>query len=235
MYKPFTHADSEKDEATLAQEASNFLARQPVAQFTVELLTTLRELKLPWWTPTQRRTALNETIRMRCLTARPIVRQLITMELTGVLPKAALKMTPDYQAGLIDMSLEEDKTNEDFENAFRPEELALYCDPRDTYTQFMQALPWEDGLKMHRDLIAQLIECLLKDRVTPENKTAKPILSHHDVLSAISRKVWQSRIPIELRVAIDEALLKQEKEKARDPFHAKNILEIVPPATLRRH
>jgi len=214
------HQDPDATAEKLTKEADDFLALHPELQFMVELLTILRELKLPWWTPAQRREAYSATQRMRDISDR-WVRQRVTMTLAGALPNAALKMSPDLAASNIDLALEEDRTDEDFENAFAPAELVLYGDPQLFYVQFRQALPWEDCSEAHRELVATLIDSFLKPRASPERpetKGLKPILTHNQVLSAISRQTWQKRIKPDVLEAVDALLLEKERENPDGPF-----------------
>ncbi|MDQ7814361.1 MAG: hypothetical protein RDU25_00950 [Patescibacteria group bacterium] len=223
------HQNPDAPAEALAKEAEDFLAQHPELQFMVELLTMLRELKLPWWTPTQRRKAYNATQRMRDV-ADKWIRQRVTIELTGALTKAALKMTSDLAAANIDLALEEDKSDEDFENAFKPHELVLYGDAPLFYAQFRQALPWKEGTEVHRELVARLIDLLLKQRAAPdrsETKDLQPVLTHHKVLSAISRTVWQKRIKPEVLEAVDQLLLEKETENPNGPFpYARYVMSV---------
>jgi hypothetical protein len=226
----FVHQDPDAPAEQLAKEADDFLALHPELQFVVELLTILRELKLPWWTPTQRRQAYNATQRMRDITNK-WVRQRITMGF-GALQNAALKMTPDHAAANIDLALNEgDRTDEYFEDSFTPAELVLYGNPELFYAQFRQAMPWTDSNDKHRRLVASLIDSFLKPRGEPGNPKTQhlqPILTHNQVLSAIPRSVWQKCIKPEVLEEVDRLLLEKERENPEGPFtYAKYVMSVV--------
>ncbi len=223
------HQDPDAPAEKLAAEAEDFLALHPELQFMVELLTILRELKLTWWTPTQRREAYNAAQRMRAITNK-WVRQRITMQLAGAKTNAALKMSPDKAAENIDLALEADVTAEEFEDAFTPAELVLYGNPQLFYAQFRQAMPWIDGSDEHRRLVAHLIDSFLKPRDelgNPKTKHLQPILTHNQVLSAVPRAVWQKCIKPDVLEKVDQLLLEKEKENPEGPFpYAKYVMSV---------
>ncbi len=212
------HKNPKAEEAVLAEEAKAYLAKQPALQFILALLTILRDLKLPWWTPTQRRVAYPEGQRMLDLKDRRIVSVRIIQALTGALPNAALMMEPEFAAKNISLALVKDRSDEDFENAFEPEELVLYGDAGQFYADFREVMPWEHNSPEHKDLAVRLIESILKIG----------ILSHHAVFSAIPSDIRQAKMP-GVQTQIIDALLKQEKESPDDPYRAVDIMSIATP------
>src|SRR5690349_7110830 len=106
--RPLDHQDPDrKTDETLRNEARAHPAATPSLQLVAELLTRLRVLELPWWTPEMRRERWTATERMRWYRARPDLRQRITSALTGLAPKAARKKTPDFQGSLLDSVIDE--------------------------------------------------------------------------------------------------------------------------------
>src|SRR5260221_8890254 len=121
MPSKLTHGDAPKTDLKLEEEAAAHLAGSPTLQLMTELLTRLRDLAFPWWTPDHLRVAHPATERMKWFAARPDVRQRITTELTGLAPKAARNKTPEFQADLIDSVIDSgDITVDTFERAFEP-------------------------------------------------------------------------------------------------------------------
>src|SRR5690606_34432989 len=79
--EPLTHRGADQGDDALAAEASAHLRKLPSLQLVAELLTRLREMQLPWWTPDHLRKAYGATDRMGWLAERPDLRQRITSEL----------------------------------------------------------------------------------------------------------------------------------------------------------
>ncbi|XXX80030.1 hypothetical protein WMF30_14775 [Sorangium sp. So ce134] len=225
------HRDPDsKDDETLRREARVHLASEPALQLVAELIARLRELDLPWWTPVKLRERFGAIERMGWFRERSDVRQQITTSLTGLSPRAARRKTPDFQGALIDSVIDEgDITPRAFEAAFDPRDLAVYG-PAGGYWQFFrESMPWDQDTPQHQEIVAWLLKALLADRSPFEGIGRTPILTPWDVRTAIDGRLWQTRIPLEVRVAIDNARLKQERERPGVPFHADGELAIAGP------
>ncbi|WP_438042855.1 hypothetical protein [Sorangium sp. So ce128] len=225
------HRDPDsKDDETLRREARVHLASEPALQLVAELVARLRELDLPWWTPVKLREQFGAVERMGWFRERSDVRQQITTSLTGLSPKAARRKTPDFQGALIDSVIDEgDITPRAFEDAFDPRDLAVYG-PAGGYWQFFRdSMPWDQDTPQLQEIVAWLLKALLADRSPFEGIGRTPILTPWDVRTAIDGRLWQTRIPLEIRVAIDNARLKQERERPGVPFHADGELAIAGP------
>lgn len=231
--EPLTHRGTDKSDERLASEAVGHLARVPALQLIAELLTRLREMQMPWWTPEHLRKAYGAGDRMSWLAERPDVRQRITSELTGLAPKAARKKAPDFQAALIDSVIDDgDISPAEFEAAFDPVDLAVYGPAADLWRLFRRRMPWEDDATAHQDLIGWLIGALLADKSALDGSPRTPILTPWHVRTAIDGRVWHSRIPLDVRVEIDEARLRRERERPGEAFHAAHDLAHAPPALI---
>ncbi|XYI00831.1 hypothetical protein ACMHYB_14140 [Sorangium sp. So ce1128] len=219
-----------KDDETLRREARVHLASEPALQLVAELIARLRELDLPWWTPVKLRERFGAVERMGWFRERSDVRQQITTSLTGLSPRAARRKTPDFQGALIDSVIDEgDITPRAFEAAFDPRDIAVYG-PAGGYWQFFrESMPWDQDTPQHQEIVAWLLKALLADRSPFEGIGRTPILTPWDVRTAIDGRLWQTRIPLEVRVAIDNARLKQERERPGVPFHADGELAIAGP------
>ncbi|WP_438009449.1 hypothetical protein WME89_12690 [Sorangium sp. So ce321] len=225
------HRDPDtKDDETLRREARVHLASEPALQLVAELIARLRELDLPWWTPVKLRERFGAVERMGWFRERSDVRQQITTSLTGLSPRAARRKTPDFQGALIDSVIDEgDITPRSFEAAFDPRDIAVYG-PAGGYWQFFrESMPWDQDTPQHQEIVAWLLKALLADRSPFEGIGRTPILTPWDVRTAIDGRLWQTRIPLEVRVAIDNARLKQERERPGVPFHADGELAIAGP------
>jgi hypothetical protein len=229
-----THTDPErKSDDELAAEAKIHLAGNVTLQVTAEFIRTIRRLDLKELDATVRRGLLTATERMQALAQRPDSRQLVTTTLAGVPPKAARRMDPNFQASLLDQVVDsEDRTAEEFDEAFNPDELVVYCDASAILNRYLGEFRWEEDTDNRRDAVASLIEAMLKERGAVGGKQLRPILTYWDVLSAISPEVWHTKVPLEVRIKIHQAWLEQEHAKPRDPFTAKQALEIADPRIL---
>ncbi|MBI4139262.1 hypothetical protein HY479_03895 [Candidatus Uhrbacteria bacterium] len=228
------HTDAaKKTDDALHKEGAAYLSARPALQIVAELLETLRLLSLDWWSPAMLRDAFPTAERMTAFGERPDLRQKITTELTGYLPMAARRMTPQDQTNLIDLAVECGATPlERWESAFHITTLVVYMDARKFWWLFRERMPWNDNAEPHQEIIARLIDALMKER---GDGNVKPILTPLDFLWSIDRRSWQTRIPVETRMAIDEAMLALEKVKPNEPFGSKRILSIATPALILRH
>ncbi len=232
--RPFEHQDADrKPDEALRTEARAHLAATPHLQLVAELLGRLRALDLPWWTPEMLRERWSATERMRWYRARPDLRQKITTSLTGLAPRAARKKTPDFQGALLDSVIDEgDVAARAFENAHDPGDLVTYGPVESFWHAFIEKMPWGQDTAVHQELIAWLFDALLADHGAVDGVNRKPILSAWDARTAIDGRVWHTKMPLEIRVAIDEARFKKQRERSGEPFHAESDLSIAVAATI---
>jgi len=231
MVEALKHADyDKKEDAALAEEARAHLAKSPPLQLVVELYAELRGRTLAWWTPDGLRTRYAASERMKWLRERADVRQQITTSLTGLVPRAARKKDPEFQAGLLDAAIDDgDVSTKAFEEAFTPEDLVVYGPAADYWRQFRMRMPWNQDVPAHQEIVAFVLRALLLD------KPRRPILTPWELRTAIASKVWHSRIPVDVRAAMDDARLEREKKGARDPWHAKDDLAIAGPDVMAQN
>lgn len=238
--EPLRHSDVEKKEdEVLVQEAHAFLSKAPSLQLVAELLGELRTKALPWWAPEGLRVRYNASERLRWLRDRPDLRQQITTQVTGLVPKAARKKAPDFQASLIDSAVEDgDCSVRAFEDAFAPTDLAIYGPAADFWRQFRLRMPWAQETPVHQELVAFVLKALLAEKGVDKGTqgfTRKPILTPWDVRTALPGKVWHTRMPLDVRVAIDDARFERERTRPRDPFHARDDLALALPEIIAAH
>ena len=231
MTTALNHTDTErKDDTTLRSEARAWLAQRPELSLVAEILAKLRSLDLAWWSPERLRQRWGAQERMRWLRQRPDLRQDITTSLTGLAPKAARKKDPDFQAALVDSCLDDGDISVDrFEEAFDPADLACYGPAAEIWRHLCERLPWDDDSQIHQDLVAWLMRALVADKSSLDGAQRKPVLSAWDIRSSIDGAVWHGRMPLEIRVAIDDARLKHEKNRPGEVYGAKDDLAIAVP------
>ncbi|MDB4997280.1 MAG: uncharacterized protein JWM74_4712 [Myxococcaceae bacterium] len=234
---PARHADYEKqDDAALQEEAKAYNAKSASAQLVAELLQKLRTGNFPWWTPEQTREIWNAQTRLTWFKERADLRQKITSGLTGLAPKAARNKTPDFQASLVDSVIEDgDVTVKQFDDAFAVTDLAAYGPIVEIWQKFRERLPWDQDTAPHQELFAWLIEALIATHSTLpalEGTTRKGILTTHVVRTTIPGKIWHTRIPLEVRVAIDDLRFQREKAKPGEPFHSLHDLSVATPTII---
>jgi hypothetical protein len=232
--RPFEHQDADrKPDEVLRTEARAHLGATPHLQLVAELLGRLRALDLPWWTPEMLRERWSATERMRWYRARPDLRQKITTSLTGLAPRAARKKAADFQGALLDAVIDEgDVAARAFENAYDPGDLVTYGPVESFWHAFIEKMPWGQDTPVHQELIAWLFDALLADHGAVDGVNRKPILSAWDARTAIDGRVWHTKMPLEIRVAIDEARFKKQRERSSEPFHAESDLSIAVAATI---
>jgi hypothetical protein len=236
--KPFQHPDTlSADDETLERDARTHLAKSPHLQVMAELVAKLRASNFAWWSATFTRSQWRALPRMQWLAERPDLRQKITSHLTGLPRKAARSKTPEFQAALIDAVLDHgDISGIEFEQTFAPQDLVTYGPVSEMWEQFRQRMPWGDDNESHQKFMGWLLKVLLSERSTLDpDMLRKPILTAWDVRTAINPHVWQERIPAELRASIDEARLKREKSRPREPYCARHELQIATPDLLAQY
>ncbi|WP_394822040.1 hypothetical protein [Pendulispora albinea] len=231
---PLRHAEPEKrDDATLAQEAQAHLGKSPALQLVAELLQKLRVGGFTWWTPEQVRSLWPASVRMGWLAQRPDIRQRITTGLTGLAPRAARNKTPEFQGALIDSVIEDgDVSVKQFDDAFTVEELAVYGPTPELWSKFRERTPWDQDTPSHQELVAWLFEAFLASQSSIGGHSRKPILTSLALRTAIPGKIWHTRIPLEVRVAIDDLRFQREKVKPSEAFHAIHDLSVATPSII---
>lgn len=232
--RPLLHVDAEKkDDEALRAEARAHLADAPSLQLVAELLAKLRAADLPFWSPQVLRERWSAAERMRWYRQRPDLRQAITTKLTGLAPKAARKKMPDFQAALVDSVIDEgDIPVRSFEESFEPADLSVYGSAAAFWYAMRELFPWQDDAPPHQEVVAWLLKALLADTSSIPGLGRVPILTAWDLRTAIDGRVWHTRIPLEVRVAIDDARLAQERARPGVPFHAQDDLAIAVPDIL---
>jgi hypothetical protein len=236
LARPLHHHDTEStDDDALAREARAHYLKHPSLQVVAETIAALREAQVPWWSPEDLRSLFNAQERLRWFRERADLRQRITTTLTGLPKNAARSRGPAAQAELIDAVLDHgDVSASDFEAAFEPDDIVVYGPVATFWTAFRDRMPWNDSSVVHQKLIARLLRSLLSER-SADGSIRRPILTPWDVRSSIDGTVWHRSLPIELLVAIDDARLKQERARPREPFHARHELMHVNPDQLVSH
>ncbi len=230
--KPLVHQDADKkDDATLRREAEAHFAKSPGVQIVGELLCKLRSRALPWWSPEELRVFWNATERMRWLRERADLREQITSSLTGLPPAAARKKTPEFQGGLLDSFLEDgDVTLRQFEDAYDPIDLVVYGPATAIWRKFRERFPWDQDSAQNQEIVAFLLRALLADKSTHRNVARRPVLTPWEVRTAIPSAAWHARIPLDIRIAVDEARL--QREKSGEPFTTAHELAIATPEVI---
>jgi hypothetical protein len=230
---PLSHADPSRPDERLTADAAAHMARYPALQVVAELLTRLREMSFPWWTAEQLRNAYPASDRMHWFGERADLRQRITTQLTGLATRAARNKTPEFQAELIDSVIDEGDISADgFENAFEPADLAVYGPAADFFRLFKKRMPWDDDATPHQDLVGWFIGALLADKSALDGSPRQPILSAVQVRMAIDGRVWHSRIPLHVRVAIDDARFAAQRDRPNEPYGVERDLTIATPALI---
>ncbi|MBK6518854.1 MAG: hypothetical protein IPM79_13430 [Polyangiaceae bacterium] len=230
---PLRHADPSRPDDRLAADAAAHLGRSPGLQLVAELYARLRDMDFPWWTGDQLRDAFPAVDRLGWLAERPDLRQRITTQLTGLAPRAARNKSPEFQAQLIDSVIDEgDITVAAFEAAFEPADIAVYGPAADIFRLFRRRMPWDDDATAHQDLVGWLIGALLADRSSLDGSARTPVLSVLQVRTSIDGRVWHSRIPLHVRVAIDEARFAAQRERPSEPYGVERDLAIATPALI---
>jgi hypothetical protein len=228
------HPETPKAEDTaLAQESRSHVANNGALQLIAELVPKLRGSRFSWWTPELLRGTWDANERMGWFKQRPDIRQRITCSLTGLRPKASRNKQPDFQAALIDSVIDDgDVTVEQFENAFDAIELAAYSPVAEIWHRFRERMPWDQDLPPNQELAGWLIERLLASSSTIDGMTRKPILTAHAIRTTIPGKIWHSKIPLEIRVAIDDLRFEHERANPGEPFHAIHDLSVATPTII---
>jgi hypothetical protein len=224
------HDPGDADE-TRQQEAREFVAKRPAVQLIAELVAKLRSASPDWWSPEIVREQWPALTRMRWFEQRPDIRQRITTELTGLPRNAARSKSSEFQAELIESVMAcGDVDARRFDAAFDPIEVASYADPVEIWSQFCERMPWTSDAPTQQRLVGTLLRALLSERCALDATLARrAILTACDVRGAIDSRVWQTQIPLDLRVAMDDSRLQWERTRGREPYQARHDLQIVTP------
>ena len=231
---PHRHPETLKAEDTaLAHQSRSHIANDRGLQLTAELILKLRSSQFSWWTPELLRGTWGASERMGWFKQRPDIRQRITCSLTGLRPNASRNMQPDFQAALIDSVINDgDVTVDQFEDAFDAVEFAAYAPAGEIWRRFRERMPWDQDTPSNQELVGWLIDRLLASSSTIEGMTRAPVLTPHAIRTSIPGKTWHSRIPLQIRVAIDDLRFQREQAKPGEPFHAIHDLSVATPAII---
>ncbi|NUO54660.1 MAG: hypothetical protein HOV80_37955, partial [Polyangiaceae bacterium] len=82
------------------------------------------------------------------------------------------------------------------------------------------------------DLVGWLIGALLADKSFLDGAPRTPVLSALQARTAIDGRVWHSRIPLHVRVAIDDARFAHQRERPNEPYGVERDLQIATPALI---
>ena len=229
------HSYVADDDDLLAREASQHLAKLPSLQIVCELMLELRRAEPAWWHPEALRAAWPANTRLSWLNQRADVRQRITTVLTGLPPRAARKKSAAFQAELIDACVDEgDVDVRTFEHAFSPQDMTVYGPAEDFWHAFRGQLPIEQDTPELQRFSGWLIRTLLASKGVDGHKRV-PVLTPLAVRTAIDGRVWHSRMPLDIRVAIDDARFRQERQRPGKPFCARHDLAIALPEHIAAH
>ncbi len=233
--QPLRHPDFQKlDDAAFDLAAKQYASRTGAIQFLTELIERLRTFS--WWNPNELRQIWGAAERMAWFRERPDIRQRVTTALTGLAPRAARNKTPEFQASLIDSVIEDgDVPVIAFEEAFYPIEIALYGPAPLIWKQFRDRMPWRDESPANRALVEWILDEFLASKSRVYDWKRKSILSAHAFRVAVPGRIWHQHVPIDLRIAVDDARLERERTKPTEPFHATHELQIVTPQVLAAH
>jgi hypothetical protein len=223
------------DEA-LRAEAQTTLAQSPALQVVCEMMGKLRVLNFDWWTPEFTRERWSAHARMRWYRDRPDLRQEITASLTGLPATTARHKTPEFQADLMAAVMEAgDVLAPRFEEAFDPRDLVVHGPVAEFWTSFRERMPWYDDSASHQAFIAWFLRALLAERTCAEEGSRRAILTALDVRASIDARVWQTYLPVDIRAAVDEARIRQERSRPRDAYLARHELAIAVPEHIAAH
>jgi hypothetical protein len=163
---------------------------------------------------------------MRWFAERPDLRQEITTALTGLVFNTARRKSPSFQAELIDSVIEDsDIGAEHFEGAFDPRDIVVYAPVDELWREIVARIPWCDEAAADATLVEAILDALTAEKSALFGASRAPLLSAWDVRSAIDTRAWHAHIPLAVRATIDDARLRHERERPREPFTAKDELK----------
>jgi len=237
ILRPLVHDDADQTDEAARRKARAWAAKWPQVQFIGELLAILRSADPTWWSPDLLTTLWPPLTRMRWLAQRADLRQRITTSVTGLGKHAARTKSCEFQAELIESALAEgDVTTTTFDAAFEPLELATYGSLQEIWTQFKDRMPWTADTPANQKLVGQVLRALLAERHPNDPEMIRrPILTACEMREAIDSTVWQTCVPLELRVAMDDSRVRWEKSRPKEPYHARHDLQVVTPELIPVH
>ncbi len=237
VLRPLAHDDADQSDEACRREARAWAAKWPQVQFIAELLAILRAADPSWWSPDVLATLWPPLTRMRWFAQRPDIRQRITTSVSGLAKHAARTKSCEFQAELIESVLAGgDVTNGTFDSAFDPLEIATYGSLPEIWSQFKDRMPWASDTPCNQKIVGHLLRALLAERNPFDAEMMRrPILTACEMREAIDSTVWQTCVPLELRVAMDDARVRWEKARQKEPYHARHDLQIVTPELIPAH
>jgi hypothetical protein len=235
--KALFHDDAEQSDDAARRQARAWAAKSPQVQFIAELIAMLRAADTTWWSPDVLCTLWPPLTRMRWFAQRPDIRQRVTTAVTGLAKNAARTKSCEFQAELIEAALAGgDADAATFDAAFEPLEIATYGSAQDIWGQFKDRMSWTSDSPSNQKLVGQLLRALLAERHPLDAEMIRrPILTACEMREAIDSTIWQTCIPLELRVAMDDARVRWEKARPKEPYHARHDLQIATPELIPVH
>ena len=164
---------------------------------------------------------------MRALTSRPMERSRIISAATGGNEKVALKMSPEASGEALQIALDEKVTTPaDVVKLFQPDDRQRYLDRKALWVFCVEGEPFKvtasnrAGFERAKAYVAYIIERGLSNL----------LLSHTELVAAITVEKLAALLPREELGAIIAASLRQEEKFTED-----HLLTQVPPRTLVDH
>lgn len=226
----FVHKKEDASDTELATAAREHFSSNRAKQVIAKLIVLMRAAQLPSMSDKDMHNRFPPTERMKWLEQRPDLRCKVVMDLVRLREHMARKRNLTKQAEDIEEALVEDITYKEYEEAFQVEDLATYGDG-DAYVRFfVEGFDWTKGDEKSRALIGVLCNEFL---TAPAQ--LKPPLTHLQVRRAISSVAWQTHVPTDLRAKVDDARLVKQEQSPREPFMAKDEMEIVTTVLLAKH
>ena len=221
------------DDQTLAEEEMRYRRSNRAVQIGIQLIEDLRGKYHPGMTYEDMHREFPALRRMQWLEARPDRRQVITTALIGTKPATARKHSIERQAADIEEAIENNDADvEMFDEAFSPDEIAIYGDMQAYWRLFFKTFDWKmESEETCEDNTAYwLIRALLEQRDNLES-----VLTHLQVRRAISSVAWNTYLPVEVRAKIDDARNAQLADEPTKVFSAEQELELVDLLVLVEH
>ena len=169
----------------------------------------------------------NSTHNMRALTSRPMERARIVSQSTGVNERVALKMSPDASGEALEIALDEKVTTPaDVVRMFQPDDRQRYLERKALWAFAVEGEPFKvtasnrQSFERAKAYVAYIVERGL----------ANLLLSHAELLSAITVEKLAALLPREELGAIIASALRQPEK-----YSEENLIAAVPPRTLVDH
>lgn len=226
----FVHKKSGASDTEMKAEADEHFAGSRPKQVIAKMIVLLRAGQLPSMTDKDMHNRFPPTERMKWYEQRADLRRDVLIDLLHTPEHMARRRNLMRQAEDIEEALVEDITYKQYEEAFRAEDLATYGDG-DAYIRFfVEGFDWTKSDEKSRALIGVLLNEFL---AAPGQ--LKPALTHLQARRALSSVAWQTHVPTDLRAKVDDARLAKQAESPREPFTAKDEMEIVTMLLLAKH